>query len=292
MPESTFVISLKLAKPAKVEIDEKLIQQAFEGDLSLLEEGLRKVASFLRIGTGIIDTLAVDDEGVPVFIEYKKPGDFDKDALVQLMEYYSWFVTDQNHLTYLKDVISQVHPELSEIPEDIRLIAVVADVKDRVKNACWALSPDIKLVTYSIFESGNASFGIVPKVIVDTSEGIETQISPPKTEEWHLQKCEQMRPVYQELKNRILSFGSDVTFNAAPKYYVAAMRGRIFCTFRFKKKWINLDIDIDPELQGTVRLAPAHRDGWGRVQISSIKDIDDQLMNWLRTGYDGAPQKF
>lgn len=102
-----YLVEVKLVRPAEIDLDEKAIQQAFEKDLDIPEEGLRLVGSYVKIGTGIIDTLAIDEEDNPVFIEYKKPGEFDKDALVQLMEYYSWFATDQNHQLLLKEIIQR-----------------------------------------------------------------------------------------------------------------------------------------------------------------------------------------
>jgi RecB family endonuclease NucS len=76
---------IKVTKPGEIELSEKEIQEAFENNLEILEEGLKKIGSFISIGTGIIDTLAIDEEDNPVIIEFKNVGDFDRDALIQLI---------------------------------------------------------------------------------------------------------------------------------------------------------------------------------------------------------------
>ena len=78
-------MEIKILSPEEVEFREKDIQNAFEKDLSKLEDGLEFIASEVIVGAGRIDTLAFDtNNGNPVFIEYKRPGDFGKDALITL----------------------------------------------------------------------------------------------------------------------------------------------------------------------------------------------------------------
>mgnify|MGYP001247263432 CR=1 FL=1 len=75
-------MEIKILAPEEVEFKEKDIQNAFEKDLTKLEEALEFIASEVIVGAGRIDTLAFDtDNGNPVFIEYKKSGDFGSYAL-------------------------------------------------------------------------------------------------------------------------------------------------------------------------------------------------------------------
>ena len=70
-------MDIKILSPEEIEFKEKDVQNAFERDLSKLEEGLELIDSEVVIGTGRIDTLAFDsDNGCPVFIEYKRRGEF------------------------------------------------------------------------------------------------------------------------------------------------------------------------------------------------------------------------
>lgn len=98
-----------------IDFREKEIQSAFEHDLSKLEDGLEFVKSELVIGTGRIDTLAFDANTTsPVFIEYKRRGQFGKDALIQLMEYLSWFAKDENRMALIEKIIRQQKPDIDE----------------------------------------------------------------------------------------------------------------------------------------------------------------------------------
>jgi RecB family endonuclease NucS len=84
-------MEIKILSPEEVAFKEKDIQTAFEHDLSKLEEGLEFIDTEVTIPVGRIDTLAFDtNTNQPVFIEYKGPGQFGKDALIQLMDYLSW----------------------------------------------------------------------------------------------------------------------------------------------------------------------------------------------------------
>ena len=94
-------MTITILTPEDIDFKEKEIQSAFERDLAKLEDGLVLVKSELVIGTGRIDTLAFDtNTSCPVFVEYKRRGEFGKDALIQLMEYLSWFAKDKNRMGY------------------------------------------------------------------------------------------------------------------------------------------------------------------------------------------------
>jgi RecB family endonuclease NucS len=101
-------MEITVLSPASVEVNEKDIQSAFERNLTLLDEGLEFIGSEVVIGTGRIDTLAYDSvNNRPVFIEYKGPGAFGRDALIQLMDYLSWFSRDENRMAILEKIIRQ-----------------------------------------------------------------------------------------------------------------------------------------------------------------------------------------
>jgi hypothetical protein len=57
-------------KPLKsveqVKVSEAEIQRVLESNLDQIEEGLKLVGSFVRIGIGVIDTLALDEDLVPI----------------------------------------------------------------------------------------------------------------------------------------------------------------------------------------------------------------------------------
>jgi hypothetical protein len=126
------------------DLREKDIQTAFEANLASLGEDLEFIGSEIMVGTGRIDTLAYDSEnGRPVFIEYKGPDGFGRDALIQLMDYLSWFSRDPNRMSVLEKIIRRHKPEIQMIEPDILVICVVADIEDRIRNAIYALGNDV-----------------------------------------------------------------------------------------------------------------------------------------------------
>src|SRR3989338_3963875 len=106
--------NVKFVKESNENIDETVLQKLFEENLTSLGDwGLKYVDHFIQIGTGIIDILAIDGDNNPVIIECKKIGnDFDKDALIQLMKYYGWFIENENNIYFIKSVIKKKFPDI------------------------------------------------------------------------------------------------------------------------------------------------------------------------------------
>jgi len=278
---------IKFAKISKANISEKEIQKVFVENLNDVEDGLEYIGSFVPIGTGIIDVLAIDRMDNAVIIEFKRMGDFDEDALIQLMNYYSWFEMDENHFLYLKEVIQKKNPEFSTI-NDIRLMAVVSHVSDRVKNACWAVHPYVKLVTYSLFQDSNNETHVTHDEIIDTSKGGEKFVNPPKTEEEHFKKCPKMKPLYNLLKEKIQKIDDKIEFNVAPQSYIGVIRNRIFLTLFFYPDSIWMDMRMKPkDVEHNKRVEDnSNSNTKCHTEIYSENDIDDELMHLIRVCYE------
>jgi len=278
---------VKFVKSSKRNISEKEIQTAFEENLNEVEDGLEYIGSFVPVGTGIIDVLAVDKNDNAVIIEFKKMGDFGESALIQLMDYYSWFATDENHQLVLDRIIQKKKPKFPSI-NDVRLMAVVSSVSDRVKNACWALDPDIKLISYSIFEDSNNEPHVMPKEILDTSQGGEKLVKPPKTEEEHFKKSPNIKPLYYLLKEKILEISDEIKFNPAPRSYIGVIRKRNFLALYLYPDSIWIDMRIKPKDVDYNKRVEDYPSSHSRshTEIYSKKDIDDELMSLIRKCYE------
>jgi len=256
--------------------------------LGKVEEGLRYVSSFLSVGTGIIDTLAIDDENNPVIIEFKAEGDFDKDALIQLMNYYSWFAEDESRLSFLKNVISKAGIAVDYLGE-IKLMAVVSNLTDEAKNACFALEPRMKTISYSIVENSGGKHIVVPNIEIDTSI-VRRSIREPKTEQDHLRSHENLVPIYKELKDRILKeIDPKVIFNAALQGYIGINAANSFGWAHFKKNWIRLDLWVTPdEVRNSQRYTHWKGSELGYIHLRSTVDVDQELISWIRMAYNKA----
>lgn len=294
MPE---VKHLKL-EPA--EADEKDIQQAFEKEIGEIDDtGLRYVDSFFHIGTGYIDTVALDDEGNPVLIEFKKPGTFDRDALFQLMNYYSWFASDENHLRHLRELVEKklpsAHPPLDEWSiEDIRLIAVVSDLSDEIKNACYAVRPSVEVVQYRLGKVAmDGSLRVVITSVFAPEEETQGEVKPLKSLESHF-KTDSMHQLFDELLAKVKGeTDSAVEIRSRQNYIsIAAPKGRGFLGVRVRKTKLQLDArgtfsdgQFKPWMRGT-SWGPAG--SGGRVPIWKSSDITPALMSWIKGSFATA----
>jgi predicted transport protein len=100
-----------------------------------------------------------------------------------------------------------------------------------------------------------------------------------------------LRPLFEELRQRIESLGTDVSVEPR-KAYVAFARDRQFALVEPSTK-TRLDVGLSfPETAATDRLRPAGAFGTERtthrVEVSSKDDLDDELVGWLRAAYEQA----
>lgn len=271
------MVKLSILKNVELDIPEKELQELFEKNLDSIEDGLRYVGSYIRIGTGIIDILAIDEENNPVIIECKKMGDFDKDALLQLMGYYSWFSKDENHIRLLFSVCED--KGYREVTQDIRLMALVSSISDDVKNACWALNPSIKLVSYALTKSPMVEEILVaPTIVLDTSVGTNSFVYQPKTEDDHFKTNPHMQPLYEKLKKEVLLIDKMVKVNPSPQDYIGFVSKKNFCGVHVKKNWLRLDLQLTSEEASIPNYAYDEKwGGWGYYHLQNEATIGEAL---------------
>jgi len=271
------MVKLRVLKNTKIEISEKELQDIFEKNLDSIEQGLKHVGSYIHIGTGIIDILAIDEENNPVIIECKKVGNFDKDALIQLMNYYSWFSSDENHVRHLFSIFAK--SGFKEVSQKIRLVALVSDISDEVKNACWALNPPIMLVTFSLSKSQNEDeVLVVPKVILDTSLGGESIVYQPKNEDDHFKSNPQMRPLYEKFKKAVLGIDKNIKINPSPQDYIGFAGKKNFCGLHVKKNWLRLDLQLSSEEAKNSNYVSSEKwQGWGYYHLDNESKLEEAL---------------
>ncbi len=275
-------MEIKILSPEEVEFKEKDIQKAFENELSMLEEGLEYIDSEVVIGTGRIDTLAFDtNSGRPVFIEYKRRGEFGKDALIQLMDYLSWFARDENRMAILEKIIRQRKTNIEDFDPSIRLICVVSDIDDRIRNAMYAITNHIKVISYMVARDTNNNVVLVPKLEVDNSE-IEAQIRDVASEADLLKKHSHLADTFNALRG-ILEQDGAVCYTTARSFRFK--KERVFAVARFRKKYIQLELRVgkgkvlDPDFKYW-RQGEAN---WGYTFVYPSKDIAKKVVGWIET---------
>ncbi len=99
-----------------------------------------------------------------------------------------------------------------------------------------------------------------------------------------------MRPVYDALVKAVRAFGSDVEF-APKKAYVSLRRSKQFGLIQPSTA---TRVDVGLNLKGVAASGRLEKSGsfnamvTHRVRVSSVTEVDSQLIRWLRQAYDGA----
>ena len=99
-----------------------------------------------------------------------------------------------------------------------------------------------------------------------------------------------LRPIYEAVAKQVAQFGNDVEF-APKKAYVSLRRSKQFGIIQPSTKdrvdvGLNLK-GVEPgdrlEASGSFNAMVSHR-----VRLTSVKDVDRELVGWLRQAYDAA----
>lgn len=233
------------------------------------------------IGTGRIDTLAFDTvNSQPVVIEYKGPGAFGKDALIQLMDYLSWFSRDGNRMAILERMIRQRLPDVQEIEPSIVLICVTADIEDRIRNAMYVLANDVKLFTYLLAKDTAGQLVVVPKLEVDNTD-VEGRTPQPATESDLLHKHPHLQDLFGKLRGQ-LETGGATSYTTSQSFRFK--KDRVFAKLRFRKKYIQLELCVgkgavsDPDFT----YWRAGDSNWGYVHVYPSDSISTKVVEWIR----------
>lgn len=101
-------------------------------------------------------------------------------------------------------------------------------------------------------------------------------------------KKREVLPTFNLLLRKIKSFGSDISMNVA-KGYISFSRSKCFAVVHIGTTSITLEFAAEEELLDD-RLDLVDTCRWsGRInrslRIKSIKDIDSQLVGWLKKAY-------
>jgi hypothetical protein len=271
-------VEIKILSREQIEFQERDVQRAFEKDLSSLEDGLEFVASEVTIGTGRIDTLAFDtNTNQPVFIEYKRRGEFSESALVQLMEYLSWFARDENHTAVLTGWISQ-HRKIpdSEIEPSIRVLCVVTDIGDRVRNAVYVIANNVKVFSYVVSRDTNGAVVLVPKLEVDNSD-VEAQVPEVASEAEVLRKNGHLVPVFEKVRAALRKDGTDEY--PRPKGFNYKAR-RVYARAKFRQEYLFLELRVGRDVSGDPAFK-GRQGSWGYFHLYPHTEVPAKVFEWI-----------
>lgn len=215
----------------------------------------------------------------PVFIEYKRHGEFGKDALIQLMDYLSWFARDENRMAILEKIIRQRKPNIDDFESSIRLICVVSDIDDRIRNSIYAIANHIKVISYMVARDTANNVILVPKLEVDNAD-VEPQVREIASEAELLKKHQHLQETFYSLRTYL---EKDGVYGYTRARSFRFKKDRVFAKLRFRKRYIQLELRVG---QGKVNDPDFKywRQGestWGYTYIYPSKDISEKIVRWI-----------
>ena len=101
---------------------------------------------------------------------------------------------------------------------------------------------------------------------------------------------ESLRPIYDKIISELMKFGNDIEI-APKKAYVSLRRKKQFAIIQPSTK-TRVDVGINIKGRETTERLEASGSFNGmvshRVRISETKEVDKNLINWLKEGYEAA----
>lgn len=270
---------IKFVAPEEAKgLSEKEIQKEFEANLGQLDDtGLRYLGSFINIGVGIMDTLALDSDGRPVIMEYKRPGGDDMGALLQAMDY--WVYCTQ-HFGHLKTIILEKLAELKQetdidISDEIRIIVVAEAFDERLERAVSALQAETMLLSYRLIKKDGDALLIPHPRVASSTTVYKTEKKPPKKLDDHFRSKERFQPLFDKLLERLRAMNLPVQLNAQPQNYIGIESDkRAYVWLHPKINWIRLDLRLSSNEAQTEEFTPySEKDDVGYFHLKTESDL-------------------
>jgi len=260
-----------------------------EKDLTSLEGGLLYVDHFVPVGSGFIDTLAVDNESNPVVIEYKVKEGEDETAILQALSYANW--VDKNPDTVLRFIREKKTEINIESLGDIRIIIVAPAFTDRTKQAAEMVEPDISLKRYLAFDVPSIGKKLYIETIYD-SRAFRPSAKPIayRIEDHFEGSYLKMKTLFDRLMNEAKKLGEDVSIEPR-KFYIAFRRTYNFAIVNVYTSKLEIGFPVQsPERDP--RMSDISKWGFSRILYGIVvkddNDIDKKFLRWLKASYDAS----
>jgi len=258
--------------------NEAELQRLIENNLQYLM-GIRFIATEYPIPNGRIDTLGIDEDDVPVIIEYKWKKDLS--ATVQGLFYLNWIMQNKKPFeSIVKDKISkEIDVNWSTQP---RLIIIAQDFDTKELSAINLMGPSVELKKYSLYEN---LFNIEDVNIVKAVKTSKQDNSSNDFEKYSLDRLlkkatEENRETLLNLRDKILAI-SDAVWEKVGPHYCDYRTSSTFVGIHVQKKKLKLYIKMgDQKLDDPKGICKDVPKSWGYSLLSKMfyingkKDIE------------------
>jgi len=236
----------------KTDILEKDIQNIIEKDMETYL-GVRFLVTEYRTGKkhgGIIDSLGIDENNVPVIIEYKR--NIDSGAAIQGLFYLSWLMDHKSEFELA--VQEKLGREVSQNIDwsEPRVICIANDFKKYVIGAIGYMGPNIELMQYQLFDNGMMIIEDVHTKNNDTSMTDPVRIRDVTKVRKGYNKCNDViKGVFKDMKEFLSEYDDTIEMKATQNYVGFTTHHRNFAIVKFIPKKENgylrvaVKIDVD-----------------------------------------------
>jgi predicted transport protein len=276
---------------------EKVNRKEFksEQELHLLIEknlryamGINLIATEYPIPNGRIDTLGLDEDGVPVIIEYKWKKDLS--AIVQGLFYLDWVMQNKRPFeSIVKDKLGKdVTVNWTTQP---RLIIIAQDFEVKELSAINLMGPSVELKKYSLYEG---LFNIDDVNIVKKPGKIEN--NEPEEEKYNLDKIvnkttPEINEIFSELRDKIMGL-SDAVWEKVGAGYVDYRTISTFTSVIIQKNKLKIFIKMgEQELEDPRKICKSIPEKYGYGLLNTQfelfrKDDLDYAMKLITQAYN------
>jgi predicted transport protein len=260
--------------------------------------GVRLIESQYPIPNGRLDALGIDEQNVPVVIEYKWKSD--PGVIIQGLFYLKWVRMKENRKAFellVKEKLGSTEINWSSEP---RLIVIAKEFDIRELSAIDMIQASVELKKYSYYENLiNIEDVTPPKTIKALKSDFEDagQSEEPKTVEGIIDKSPgELTKVFYDLRDRVLNLGSDVR-EVVGGWYIDYRKSSTFVTVTPQPKnnclliYIKMGDKIVTDPQGWTSPLPK-KWSYGKLNTQFKVEKPDQLdyaMELIEQAYGYVP---
>lgn len=234
---------------------ERTLQVLIENHLEVFL-GVRFLASEYYTGKthgGRIDTLGIDENGIPVIIEYKRA--LNENVINQGLFYLDWLMDHKGEFKLL--VLEKLSKDVADSIDwnDPRLLCIASDFTRYDEHAVQQINRSIELIRYRrygndliLFELVNAATEQVQSNTSISDNGIKHNkgVTTAKTATELLeQSSSDLRDLFEALKAFLLALGDDVQVKVL-KHYFAFRRIKNFACVEVHSQSLRILLKVDP----------------------------------------------
>jgi len=272
---------MSLFKVSKDSVLEKVSPKEFKNEKelhNLMEKnllylmGIRLVASEYPIPNGRIDTLGLDEDNVPVIIEYKWKRDLS--AIIQGLFYLDWIMQNKKPFeSIVKDKLNK--KTIVNWSPQPRLIIIAQDFDTKELSAINLMGPSVELKKYSLYQN---LFNIEDVNIIKKKPGSKGDDKDIELEKYTLEQVlkkanPEIHKIFEGLRDNILSI-SDGVWEKVGAFYVDYRTSSTFASIHIQKNKIKIFIKMgDRKIEDPNKICKPVPSTYGYGLLNTIFEV-------------------